>query len=121
MFKNDYFTNDELKCKCCGVNKIDDNFLALLVDIREHAKTPFKINSAYRCVAHNKKVGGVSNSKHVKGLAVDIAYSSSSQLHKIIKAILDFDTLKKSRILIYKTFVHFDYDLLTKEPIIKLM
>ncbi|RAZ57416.1 D-Ala-D-Ala carboxypeptidase family metallohydrolase [Campylobacter hyointestinalis] len=121
MFKNSYFSNKELSCKCCGVNKIDDDFLALLIDIREHAKIPFIINSAYRCEEHNKAVGGAKNSKHLKGLAVDIAYKDSIELHKIIKSILDFDTLGKSRILIYKSFVHFDYDLATKEPIIKLM
>lgn len=95
MFKNDYFSDKELSCKCCGLNKIDDNFLALLVDIREHAKISFIINSAYRCEAHNKAVGGAINSKHVKGLAVDIRFKNSIELYKIVKSILDYDTLKR--------------------------
>ncbi|EAJ5693199.1 peptidase M15 [Campylobacter fetus] len=121
MFKNCYFTDEELKCKHCNKNYINDDFLALLCDIRKKANIPFIINSAYRCKEHNKAVGGANYSKHVKGLAVDIKYKDSVELYKIVKSILDFNTLNKSRILIYKTFVHFDFDLETKESIIKLM
>ncbi|OCR98998.1 hypothetical protein A9K75_08950 [Campylobacter fetus subsp. testudinum] len=121
MFKNDYFSNKELSCKHCGENHFDDNFLALLCDIRKKADIPFIINSAYRCFDHNKSIGGAKNSKHVKGLAVDISYKDSTELFKIVKNILDFNILNKARILIYKNFVHFDYDLETKESIIKLM
>ncbi len=36
------------------------------------------ISSAYRTATYNKKVGGVSNSQHLYGLAVDITFKNSS-------------------------------------------
>ena len=43
-----------------------------LQKIRTHFNKPVTINSAYRTPTHNKKVGGSSNSYHVKGRAFDI-------------------------------------------------
>lgn len=39
--------------------------------IREFLGVPIKVNSGYRCPELNEIVGGVENSYHVKGLAVD--------------------------------------------------
>jgi len=35
-------------------------------------ETPIIISCAYRCIAHNRKLGSKDNSFHVKGLAVDV-------------------------------------------------
>ena len=43
-----------------------------LQKIRSYFNKPITINSAYRTPTHNKKVGGSSNSYHVKGRAFDI-------------------------------------------------
>ena len=43
-----------------------------LQKIRSHFNKPITINSGYRNSYHNKKVGGSSNSYHVKGRAFDI-------------------------------------------------
>lgn len=43
-----------------------------LQKIRTHFNKPITINSAYRTPTHNRKVGGSSNSYHVKGRAFDI-------------------------------------------------
>ena len=43
-----------------------------LQPIRSHFGVPITINSAYRSSSHNKKVGGPSNSFHMKGRAFDI-------------------------------------------------
>jgi peptidoglycan hydrolase-like protein with peptidoglycan-binding domain len=32
---------------------------------------PLKVTSGYRCTAHNKSVGGASNSRHLYGIAAD--------------------------------------------------
>lgn len=42
--------------------------------IREGYGKPIIINSGYRCPALNKAVGGVADSYHQKGLAVDIRW-----------------------------------------------
>lgn len=39
--------------------------------IREFLGVPIIVNSGYRCKELNRKVGGVYNSKHLEGLAVD--------------------------------------------------
>ena len=49
-----------------------DFIVEKLQKIRSHFNKPITINSAYRNPTHNKKVGGASNSYHVKGRAFDI-------------------------------------------------
>ena len=40
--------------------------------VRNYFDMPFTPNSAYRTIAHNKNVGGATNSSHTRGRAVDI-------------------------------------------------
>ena len=62
------FKLSEFYCKCgkCNHNNQPYSFLLaqLLQDVRTHFGKPLIITSARRCVAHNKKVGGVAKSKH---------------------------------------------------------
>lgn len=52
------------------------SLLALFLDgVRERTGVPIIISSAYRTEEVNKLVGGVPNSRHVKGLAVDIYHN----------------------------------------------
>ena len=46
-----------------------------LDEIREKYGKPIIITSGYRCQELNEKVGGKSNSFHLKGLAADLKYS----------------------------------------------
>ncbi len=55
--------------------KIDLDNVKNLQQIRNHFGKAVNINSGYRTVAYNKKVGGVSNSYHTKGQAADIVIS----------------------------------------------
>lgn len=48
--------------------------LSKLNEIREGYGKPIYITSGYRCNELNKIVGGVENSKHKKGLAVDLKW-----------------------------------------------
>lgn len=74
-FKN--FTYNEIKCKCGGkyCNGYPTGFsyelLSQLQNIRTHFGKPVIITSALRCERHNSNVGGVKNSKHTQGKAVD--------------------------------------------------
>lgn len=70
-----YFTDDELYCPCCDENKMKPSFMARLVEMRKGLDFPFPVTSGYRCKAHNAAVGGVKNSYHTQGRAVDIAVS----------------------------------------------
>ena len=80
--------------------------LVLLLDqAREIAGIPFKLNSGKRTVEQNEKAGGVKDSAHLSGLAVDIACTTDSNRHKIVTALL---TVGFNRIGIAKTFLHAD-------------
>ena len=60
---------------------------------------PIQITSFFRCAAVNKKVGGASNSQHVKGEAMDLdmdmikGSKSNADLFRYIRANLPFDQL----------------------------
>jgi hypothetical protein len=47
--------------------------LEILDEARDMAEVPFIITSGYRTPEHNREIGGVENSAHTRGFAVDIA------------------------------------------------
>jgi zinc D-Ala-D-Ala carboxypeptidase len=88
-------------------SQMKEDFLKKLDAARGIANVPFKINSGFRTVAHNKKVGGKSDSAHTKGYACDTAYSSGSEGFKILTGLL---AAGFNRIGIAKTYIHADCD-----------
>ena len=64
---------------------IDTELVKLLQNIRNHFNKPVTINSAYRNPTYNKKVGGASNSSHLKGLATDWHTNITITEEKFIK------------------------------------
>lgn len=100
------FKVKEFRCKD-GSDKIlvSTDTVRILQRIRDYFGQPVKINSAYRTPAYNKKVGGATNSQHVKGTACDIAVSNVSP--KAVAAFIEaiFPT---TGIGLYSTFVHVD-------------
>lgn len=88
MKTHKYFTFLEMiKSSTADKNNIDNNptnpeiidninyTIERLDEIREKYGKPIIITSGYRCQELNKKVGGKSNSFHLKGLAADLKYS----------------------------------------------
>lgn len=77
MQLSENFSLSEFECNCsqCSTVELDMNLIRLLEALRERLQAPIKVTSGYRCPAHNKAVGGVSNSQHVKGTAADIQVS----------------------------------------------
>lgn len=68
-----YFKQSEFTCKCgCGLNNMDLKVVKIADEIRMHFGQACIVNSGTRCTSHNKKVGGVSNSRHLTGKAVDL-------------------------------------------------
>jgi len=65
----------------------------VLEPIRNHFNKPITVNCIYRCPVLNAKVGGVSNSQHVLGQAVDftIAGVPDSVIIDYIRHNLIFD------------------------------
>lgn len=72
-YKCKYFKDSEFTCECgCGLNLEKDGIKRIADEIREHFGKPAIITSGTRCAKHNKEVGGVSNSYHMTGNAIDI-------------------------------------------------
>lgn len=105
-----YFSNAEVK----GLN----TKLCEMLDVaREYAGIPFKINSGFRTKEQNQKVGGVSNSAHLKGLAVDIRASTGADTFKIVEGAIKAG-FKRIGINRSKKFVHLDIDETKTSPTI---
>lgn len=100
------FKVKEFACKD-GSDKIliDVTFVRThLQDIRTHFSKPVNVNSGYRTLNYNTKVGGAKNSYHMKGRAFDIS----------IKGVAPFEIARYAAsigvpgIIQYNTFVHVD-------------
>lgn len=66
----------ELAKICFNLVVLVDN---LLEPIRERFAVPMIITSGYRCERLNKLVGGVDNSQHMEGRAVDFCFANFSR------------------------------------------
>ena len=89
-----------------GYDNMKPETMSALVLARQYTQIPFIINSAYRTAAHNAKVGGVPNSAHTKGYAVDVSTRGKDD-KKMLDAFLRFGF---KRIGVYNTFIHVDKD-----------
>lgn len=65
------FTPAEFTCPCCGLNNVDHTLVRVCQRLRDHFDAPLEVSSGPRCPAHNAEVGGVANSRHLSGRAVD--------------------------------------------------
>lgn len=79
----------------------------VLAPLKEKYGNKLEIGSGYRGPRLNKEVGGVRNSQHAKGQAVDIQVKNvkPAELYKWCKENLEYDQL----ILEYNTWVHISY------------
>ena len=69
--------------------------LTRLNEIRESYGKPIIISSGYRCKALNELVGGVKDSKHQEGLAVDLKWDK--ELLEFITDNMQFDKLIREK------------------------
>ena len=84
----EYFKKSEFACKCGGkyCNGYPDDMSEKVVKVADRTRRYFgkaaTISSGLRCEKHNANVGGVSNSRHRYGKAIDfcIAGKSASQV-----------------------------------------
>lgn len=89
-----FFSRSEFRCKCGGrycngfPSEPKEELVRMAEEIRRRAGVPLNVNSGLRCVQHNAQVGGVSNSLHLTGQAVDLAGSiTPERLHQIAAAV----------------------------------
>ena len=110
------FSPEELSCKSGADCPYTDRLRHLawtLQVIRDAFGAPIRVNSGYRSPKHNKAVGGVSSSQHIKARAADLAPASGDldDLRRLAEVIEDLATSGKipnGGIGVYGTFVHYD-------------
>ena len=84
-----YFTRAEFACKCgsdfCDGFPVEpDKKLVRLADnVREHFGAESIVSSGVRCQRHNANVGGVYNSRHLSGKAMDFCIRGKSALQVV--------------------------------------
>lgn len=76
-----YFTESELRCDCCSINKFSDRTLEKLNALRHELDFPFVVSSGYRCETKNKAIGATQT--HATGRAIDIV-CSGAQAQEIV-------------------------------------
>ena len=104
-----YFSYDEFDSpdELGSGSKMNKELLHMLDAARKLYGKPIRVTSGFRTKDHNKKVGGVVSSSHLKGLAVDLACSESRNRFKMIKALLEVGF---KRLGVASTFIHVDID-----------
>lgn len=79
-----YFNRSEFVCKCGGKYcngdsaEMQEKLLKVADRVRAHFGNPAIVTSGVRCQQHNKAVGGVANSRHLQGKAMDFSVSGFS-------------------------------------------
>ena len=109
-----YFDRSEFKCKCKGkyCNGYPVEPKKLLVQnadkVRRHFGAPAIISSGVRCEVHNANVGGVSNSRHRFGKAMDfrIEGKTSTETLSYVKTLSDI----RYAYAIDENYVHMDVE-----------
>ena len=105
-----YFTPGEFACKCgCGnETPVDPRLLRLADTVRGHFGAACIVSSGVRCEAHNKKVGGVANSRHLSGKAMDFRIKDVTA----VKTLAYVQSLAGVRYAyaIDKNYVHMDVE-----------
>lgn len=107
-----YFVRTEFQCQCGG--KYCDGYPAepaeTLVEVaervREHFGVPVTVSSGLRCARHNAEVGGVANSRHIIGHAMDFCVHG-----KTAAEVLPYVQAQPEIVYAYainESFVHMD-------------
>jgi len=79
-----HFKNSELSCSCgCGM-EVEADLVFALEQLRQIMGIPLIINSGARCIEHNLDSGGAVNSKHINGIAADIAWIDDCAMINIL-------------------------------------
>lgn len=86
---------------------ISDVLIAALEKLEADMKLPLVFTSGFRCAGCNEKAGGVKNSAHMRGNAVDITVTTSGMRFWILE---NARRTHFKRIGIGKNMIHLDVD-----------
>ncbi len=106
-----HFKKDEFTCKCgCGLNNMNLTVVKIADKVREYFGSPAIVTSGIRCEKHNKEVGGVSNSRHLQGKAIDMYVQSVSgeDLLSYLQTLVNSGELRYTYLITGSNACHFD-------------
>nr|DAI28607.1 MAG TPA: peptidase [Caudoviricetes sp.] len=110
-----YFARAEFKCQCGGKYcngypaEPAEETVRMADEIRRRAGVPLTVNSGLRCKRHNAEVGGVSNSLHTTGQAVDLSGNvSPARLREIAEQVQAEMVPGRGGLGLYSWGVHVD-------------
>ena len=123
MILSPHLSEKEYRCRHCGklpsafnggeLPQCYEWFFEDFEDIRLEYGLPIIIDSGYRCLEHNKLVGGEDLSIHLFGLALDCSTQNKDDIDVLYNVVLAVHP--ELRIGFYKTkrFIHIDrgYDI----------
>lgn len=111
----EYFTRAEFRCQCggryCSGYPVEpaEETVRMADEVRRRAGVPLTVNSGVRCTRHNAEVGGVSNSLHTTGQAVDLGGSiAPAKLHEIAAQVQSEMIPGRGGLGLYSWGVHID-------------
>lgn len=97
----------EFQCKDeSQLVKVDSNLVDKLQQLRDRLGIPIIINSGFRTIEHNKKIGGSTNSQHLSGKAVDVSILNQKLSIETIRDLAE--SVGFTGIGMYDTFIHLD-------------
>lgn len=109
------FRFSEFACRCgCSVSTPVAMSVFKMAEVLQIVRTRFNrsvfINSGYRCVSHNAKVGGASRSYHLRGMAVDIRVSGlpPKEVFSTLVQMVKAGVIPAGGLKAYDSFVHYD-------------
>jgi len=114
MYIAPYITRQEYECSCCFRLPPDfDDFEGYYQELfqsfrrlREEYGSSIPITSGYRCIKHNKEIGGVDCSEHVFGMALDIACTDKDDLIKKYEILQSVNPDLRIGLYPNKNFIH---------------
>lgn len=109
-----FFSREEFRCKCggkfCGgfPAEPEEGLVRLAERVREHFGNPITVSSGVRCPTHNANVGGVANSRHLSGKAMDFRVSGNGA-EKVLSFVLAQPEIRYAY-AIDQNFIHMDVE-----------
>jgi len=107
--KIENFTEKEISCRCCGKLNVSDKGIISLQAFRYYLNNRFKknirlnIESACRCIEHNKNEGGEKNSRHE-------CETKKSDAFDLTSPDIDYKTIYQSAVesKLFSTVIRYD-------------